>query len=51
VQSKTAEVTRLQVGESTDEVNIIVSTVAEAEHLIDYLSQCKGREDTVNVSV
>ncbi|MCJ1369645.1 hypothetical protein MMC20_000857 [Loxospora ochrophaea] len=36
---KTAEVTRLQVG-STGHVKVIVSTIAEAEHLQPYLLEC-----------
>ncbi len=46
---KTAEVARLQIGEATNDVKVVVSTVAEAEHLVDLLVE--SREDGKNVNV
>ena len=47
--TKTAELTRLQVGDVSRHVNIIVSTIAEAEYLIDYLRDCTENGRVVNV--
>lgn len=47
---KTVEVAQLQVGDRTTDVKIIVSTVAEAEHLSDFLSTCRENRRSVNVS-
>lgn len=44
------EVARLQVGDRTNDVKVIVSTVAEAEHLSDFLFTCRGSQRSVNVS-
>ena len=44
------EVTKLQVGDQTSEVKVIVSTVAEAEHLSDFLCTCRQSQRRVNVS-
>lgn len=41
----------MQVGDDTKEVKIIVSTVAEAEHLSDFLVDLKEHGKTVNVSI
>ncbi|MCJ1395084.1 hypothetical protein MMC18_007965 [Xylographa bjoerkii] len=46
---KTIEVTRMQVGEGAQNVNIIVSTVAEAEYMMPYLRDCKEQGKTVNI--
>ena len=46
---KTIEVTQMQVGDSAKNVNIIVSTVAEAEYVMPYLRDCKNQQKTVNV--
>ena len=48
--SKTTEVTKLQVGDATNSIKVVVSTVAEAEHLSDYLADEKGHGKSVNVS-
>ena len=47
---KTVEVTRFQVGEAPNPVKIVVSTVAEALHLLPFLKDCqlKGREISVS---
>ncbi len=44
------EVTQLQVGDQTNDVKVIVSTVAEAEHLSDFLLKCRESQRNVNVS-
>ena len=44
------EVTKLQVGDQTNEVKVIVSTVAEAEHLSDFLFTCGQSGRSINVS-
>ncbi|MCJ1281875.1 hypothetical protein MMC26_001198 [Xylographa opegraphella] len=46
---KTIEVTRLQVGDNAQNVNIIVSTVMEAEYVMPYLRDCQKQGKTVNV--
>lgn len=46
---KTVEVARLQVGDRTNDVKVIVSTVAEAEHLSDFLFTCRGSQRSVNI--
>ncbi|MCJ1386654.1 hypothetical protein MMC17_009780 [Xylographa soralifera] len=46
---KTIEVTRIQVGDSAQNVNIIVSTVAEAEYVMPYLRECQKKGKTVNI--
>ncbi|KAL8766427.1 MAG: hypothetical protein Q9209_006803 [Squamulea sp. 1 TL-2023] len=46
---KTVEVTRLQIGEISRNVHIVVSTVAEMEHLLPFLSECQDRGKNVNV--
>ena len=40
----------MQVGDRANNVKIIVSTVAEAEHLSDFLLSCRGSQRSVNVS-
>ena len=47
---KTVEVAQLQVGNQTNDVKVIVSTVAEAEHLLDFLLSCRESQRSVNVS-
>ena len=44
------EVAQLQVGDRTNNVKVIVSTVAEAEHLSDFLFACRESQRSVNVS-
>ena len=44
------EVAQLQVGNQTNDVKVIVSTVAEAEHLLDFLLSCLESQRSVNVS-
>ncbi len=44
------EVTQLQVGDRNNDVKVIVSTLAEAEHLSDFLSACRKSQRSVNVS-
>ncbi|MCJ1351353.1 MAG: hypothetical protein MMC33_001337 [Icmadophila ericetorum] len=46
---KTIEATALQVGKSSLYVNIIVSTLHEAEYLLPYLLECKEGGKAVNV--
>ncbi|KAI9684042.1 MAG: hypothetical protein M1822_005869 [Bathelium mastoideum] len=46
---KTTQITRLQVGDDAERVNLIVSTVTEAEQLLPYLLECKARGKAVNV--
>ncbi|KAG0651355.1 D-serine deaminase [Hyphodiscus hymeniophilus] len=45
---KTAELTRLQVGDSSD-VRLIVSTAAEAEHILPFLQECRAQGKTVDI--
>ena len=40
----------MQVGKDTKEVKLVVSTVAEAENLCDYLLDQKDHGKSVNVS-
>ncbi|KKA28701.1 hypothetical protein TD95_003787 [Thielaviopsis punctulata] len=46
---KTLELTRLQVGETSLEVNLVVSTVLEAEQLIPLLKEFQSKGRKVNV--
>ncbi|KAL8694628.1 MAG: hypothetical protein Q9218_000723 [Villophora microphyllina] len=46
---KTVEVTRLQVGGSSRDVKIVVSTVAEADLLLEYLLECQSNGRCVNI--
>ncbi|KAL8946665.1 MAG: hypothetical protein Q9222_006968 [Ikaeria aurantiellina] len=46
---KTIEVTRLQVGEATQDVHLVVSTLAEAEFLLDFLLECQDNGKNINV--
>ncbi|KAL5621622.1 hypothetical protein BROUX41_006522 [Berkeleyomyces rouxiae] len=46
---KTLELTRLQVGEASTEVNLVVSTVLEAEALIPLLQEFQAKGRSVNV--
>ncbi|MCJ1418630.1 hypothetical protein MMC32_004978 [Xylographa parallela] len=45
----TIEVTQMQVGDSAKNVNIIVSTVAEAEYVMPYLRDCRAQGKAVNI--
>ena len=49
VPSKTIKVTNFQLGEATNDVNLIVSTIAGAEHLLGFLSTAKSHGKKVNV--
>ena len=40
----------MQIGDQTKDVKVIVSTVAEAEHLSDFLMTCRKSQRSVNVS-
>ncbi|KAL1894780.1 hypothetical protein Cpir12675_003521 [Ceratocystis pirilliformis] len=46
---KTLELTRLQVGETSPEVNLVVSTVLEAETLVPLLHEFQAKGRSVNV--
>lgn len=46
---KTTELTRLQVGSSSEDVRLVTSTVIEAESLIPYLKECQRAGRTVSV--
>ncbi|KAL9604613.1 MAG: hypothetical protein Q9219_000333 [cf. Caloplaca sp. 3 TL-2023] len=46
---KAVEVTQLQIGESSEHVQIVVSTLAEFHHLLDYLVESQARKRRVNV--
>ncbi|KAL8967204.1 MAG: hypothetical protein Q9183_003026 [Haloplaca sp. 2 TL-2023] len=46
---KTIEVTQLQVGESSQNIHVVVSTIAEAEMLVDYLLERFEQVQSVNV--
>ena len=46
---KTQEVAQLQVGSNTNDVRILFSTLAEAEHLLDYLLNCHKAGKKANV--
>lgn len=48
-RGKTTEITRFQVGQSTDPVKLVVSTVNEAENLSEYLAGCRDQGRHVNV--
>lgn len=45
---KTVEVTRFQLGDSSH-IHLVVSTLAEFDHLLDYLLECQARGKRVNV--
>ena len=47
--TKTTEVTRLQIGDAVDEAKLVVSTIAEAEHLTDYLHELSANGKSCNV--
>ena len=40
----------MQVGDDAHNVNIIVSTIAEAEHMADYLLESQTQGKSINVS-
>ena len=46
---KTTQLSRLQVGEDSQSVNLVASTVAEIEHLLPWLLECKAAGKDVNV--
>ncbi|CAD6441954.1 c83debc3-2c11-4e90-81bf-4aea25317828 [Sclerotinia trifoliorum] len=46
---KTTELTRLQVGDGTGPVNIVVSTIVEAENIVPLLLEYKNKGRAVNV--
>ncbi|KAI1386124.1 putative serine dehydratase domain-containing protein [Hypoxylon trugodes] len=46
---KTAELTKLQIGDETDNVKIVVSTVAEIEHVLPLLKGLRADGRQVNV--
>ncbi|EEH41505.2 hypothetical protein PAAG_03068 [Paracoccidioides lutzii Pb01] len=46
---KTTELTRFQVGEKSDTVRLVVSTLAEAEQLKPYLEECKGKGRSIDI--
>lgn len=46
---KTIELTRLQMGNSSKDVRLVVSTVMEAESLVPYLKECQQAGATVSV--
>ena len=45
------ELAQFQIGNQTKDVKVIVSTVAEAEHLSDFLMTCRKSQRSVNVSI
>ncbi|GAM83194.1 hypothetical protein ANO11243_011800 [Dothideomycetidae sp. 11243] len=46
---KTVELSQLQAGLDSDDIRLIVSTVAEAEHLVPWLMECRARGAAVNM--
>ncbi|KAA6413128.1 MAG: hypothetical protein FRX48_02872 [Lasallia pustulata] len=46
---KTTEITQMQVGSGPGPVSIVISTIAEAEHLLEYLCQCKRDDRSLSV--
>ena len=46
---KTTELTQLQVGEKSDTVRLVVSTISEAEQLKPYLEECKENGRSIDV--
>ncbi|KAG7133329.1 D-serine dehydratase like protein [Verticillium longisporum] len=46
---KTIEVARLQIGETSKDVNIVVSTLLEFEHVLPLLEECRDKGRNVNV--
>ncbi|OQO12519.1 hypothetical protein B0A48_03161 [Cryoendolithus antarcticus] len=46
---KTTELTELQVGDDTQDVKLVASTVSEIEHLVPYLQECNGAGKSINV--
>ncbi|PGH01616.1 hypothetical protein AJ79_07864 [Helicocarpus griseus UAMH5409] len=46
---KTTELARCQVGEKSDTVRLVVSTLAEAEQLKPYLEDCRGKGRSIDV--
>ena len=48
---QTTEVTKLQVGEDSKEVQLVCSTVSEIENLMPWLLECRRDKKDVNVSL
>ncbi|KAL8715836.1 MAG: hypothetical protein Q9220_000503 [cf. Caloplaca sp. 1 TL-2023] len=46
---KTIEVTRLQLGDKTHNAHLVVSTLAEADFLLDFLLGCQDQGRNINV--
>ncbi|KAM0267817.1 hypothetical protein ACHAQH_010081 [Verticillium albo-atrum] len=46
---KTTEAARLQIGETSKDVKIVVSTLLEFEHMLPLLEECKSKGRNVNV--
>ncbi|KAK4940609.1 hypothetical protein LTR28_009091, partial [Elasticomyces elasticus] len=46
---KTTELTRLQVGASSRDIRLVVSTVTEAEGLLPYLLECKRQGKSISL--
>lgn len=46
---KTTELTKLQVGEASQRVNLVASTVSEIENLLPWLLECKAQGKDINV--
>ncbi|KKZ65126.1 hypothetical protein EMCG_09032 [[Emmonsia] crescens] len=46
---KTTELTKLQVGEKSDSIRLVVSTLAEAEQLKPYLEECKTNGRSIDL--
>jgi len=48
---QTVELTRLQVGDGSRPVNLVVSTMAELEFILPYLQECRRDNRSISVSV
>lgn len=48
-KAQTTQITRLQVGEASQSVKLVCSTVAEIENLLPWLLECQGRGKDVDV--
>lgn len=46
---KTTQLTKLQVGEDSQSVKLVASTVSEIEHLLPWLLECKAHGREVNI--
>jgi len=47
---KTTQLSKLQVGEDSQSVKLVASTVSEIENLLPWLLECKAQGQEVNVS-